>query len=601
MSKDPKRTRPVYDLLESIEDGDYVIPHFQRGYEWTPSMVTDLLISIVQDYFSGLLLFWQLPSTAIKEEKWDPLWGAEKSSNPVYAILDGQQRLASLYYAINGPAQKFPERNSFYMFFLDVENYLEGNYEEAIFYSYSRKYVSLDEVKQKKDEWIKDGVFPLRVLSDRKYVDGKEFNEWIRGYTQKYMKVPNDWAEYDRLRDDVREAMLRIKNYEFVTHTLGRERELADICGIFARINQKGMRLSTFDLMNAFLYPKGVSLRKLWETLDNERLKEIDSDMNEYLLRLMSLYVQEYCSSKYVYYLIPEYKIRKRDATGKVVKTSLIKSGKEFSDLWKDACEYADKAIVKLMNVGKSDFGAIKSDFIPNTTIIPVMGALLIEYEKRYKSAIPRAEFYDMLSTWYWSAVISGDYSGSSDSVMSEDYRDIKAWFGKREISAIRRVQKVNKEFIQGLNLEDCKKGSSLYNAILCIIALNKAEDFYTARVLDTGTYKEEKIHDHHIFPKSAKGYPPKLTKKFKSTKDSILNRTILLDETNESIRAKKPSEYLKIMKSELKWTTDKAKVLMEKHLISDEAFTCMKQDDYDKFIGEREKTILEKLLDSLK
>jgi len=133
------------------------------------------------------------------------------------------------------------------------------------------------------------------------------------------------------------------------------------------------------------------------------------------------------------------------------------------------------------------------------------------------------------------------------------------------------------------------------------LIALNKAEDFYTVRVLDTDTYKEEKIHDHHIFPKNATGYSIESTKKFKRTKDSILNRTLLLDETKESIRAKKPSEYLERIRSGIKGSTSKVKVLMEKHLISDEALNCMKQDNYDKFIEEREKTIKEKLANLVK
>jgi len=45
-------------------------------------------------------LFWQLPFKVREEEKWDPLWGAEKADKPSFAILDEQQRLASLYYAI---------------------------------------------------------------------------------------------------------------------------------------------------------------------------------------------------------------------------------------------------------------------------------------------------------------------------------------------------------------------------------------------------------------------------------------------------------------------------------------------------------------------
>ena len=62
------------------------------------------------------------------------------------------------------------------------------------------------------------------------------------------------------------------------------------------------------------------------------------------------------------------------------------------------------------MNVGKNDFVAIKNDFIPNTTIIRVMGPILREYEQQQRT-ISEDEFCDMRSKWYWSTVISEDRS----------------------------------------------------------------------------------------------------------------------------------------------------------------------------------------------
>jgi len=596
MGKDPKTFKTLDELMKSVDNGEFVIPNFQRGYEWTPSMVTDLLVSVIQEYYTGLLLFWEPDPKVFREEKWDPLWGVEPAINPTLAILDGQQRLASLYYAIYGPLRKFPTRDSFYVFFLDLKKYLEGNFEEAIFYRFFANYIKLKNLRERKEEWIASGVLPLRILSDRKYVDSKEFSEWLRDYTKKLMKNPADTIEYDKIRDEIRDAVYKILNSEFVTHTLGKERELPDICSIFAKINQKGMKLSTFDLINAFLYPKQISLRKIWESLDNEPLKNVDSNMNEYLLKLMSLYKQEYCSSKYLFYLIPGYKAKKKNENGQVSELVLIERGDQFLELWNDACKYASKAIEKIMNVGKNDFGAIKYDFIPNTTIIPVMGALLLAYERQYQATISEKEFNDILFRWYWSAVVSGDYSGSSDSVMSEDFRDIKSWFSKKDISVIRRINKVTTDSVDGLDLKRSEKGSTLYNCLLCLIALNNAEDFYTTRILDTGTYTESRIHDHHIFPKKGQGYSPEKTKKFSQTQDSVLNRTLLLDATNEDIKAKRPSQYLKEVLSKLNGDTGKLRTLMERHLISEAALDCMWKDNYDEFIEEIEKTMKQRL-----
>lgn len=600
MVKDPEPRKLLGDLLRSVDEGEFVIPHFQRGFEWTPGMVSDLLVSIIQDYFTGLVLFWEFEPALFKKEKWDQLWGTHTAEIPTLAILDGQQRLASLYYALYGPAKKFPTRDSYYTFYIDLRKYLQGDYEECIYYRYYSNYVPVEKIKNDRDKWIEECVLPLRIISDRKYIDSNEFNEWTRGYARKLAKDSKDMNEYDALRDAVKGAAYKILDYEVLTHTLGKDRELPDICGIFAKINQKGMKLSTFDLMNAFLYPKDISLRKNWDAFENEDLKKADSNMNEYLLKLISLYKQGYCSSKYIYYLIPDYKIKKRDEEGKFTELVLVNSKDEFVKLWNDACEYAGDALERIMNIGKNDFGAVKSDFIPNTTIIPVIGAIMLFYDKNYTKAISKEEFDNMLNKWYWSAVISGDYSGSSDSVMSEDFRDITTWFEKKDISKIRRINKVNEQFVKGLNLRTYDKGSTLYNCLLCSIALNKAEDFYTTRTLDTGSFREERIHDHHIFPKKAEGYPKETTKDFSTYHDSILNRTLLLDETNHSIEASRPSQYLEEIKKVTGGDRTKLKSLMEKHLISNDALEFMEKDNFDNFIVEREKTMKQKLLSFL-
>ena len=59
MSENPGMEK-VEDLLKYINSGSYVIPYFQRGFEWQPSMVCDLFESILQEYYTGLILLWEL-------------------------------------------------------------------------------------------------------------------------------------------------------------------------------------------------------------------------------------------------------------------------------------------------------------------------------------------------------------------------------------------------------------------------------------------------------------------------------------------------------------------------------------------------------------
>ncbi len=176
---------------------------------------------------------------------------------------------------------------------------------------------------------------------------------------------------------------------------------------------------------------------------------------------------------------------------------------------------------------------------------------------------------------------------------MSEDYRDFKAYIIEGN-SPIRRIGKVTKDFIEReLDLTTVKKGSAVYNAILCLIALQQARDFYTTRPLNTGDYINENINDHHIFPAKVEGLEPETSTTFNDTKDFILNRTLLLDETNGKIQNKLPSQYLKIILYEkLNGNEVELQKLMEAHFISSKALDYLWNDNYDAFIKEREKTI---------
>ncbi|MFQ5865800.1 MAG: DUF262 domain-containing protein, partial [bacterium] len=158
-------TDKVEDLLKNVHDGSFVIPYFQRGFEWQPSMVCDLFESMLQNYYTGLILLWDLRQEEAISEKWDPIWGAELKNTPSRAILDGQQRLSSLYYAIYNPKKTFPNRKSFYLFFLDLNKVLNSDFEESITYRFYFSYQSWNNIVKYKNGWTETGIIPICVLS----------------------------------------------------------------------------------------------------------------------------------------------------------------------------------------------------------------------------------------------------------------------------------------------------------------------------------------------------------------------------------------------------------------------------------------------------
>lgn len=570
--------KSVKTFIDEIKKGDYVIPHLQRDFEWQPNMVSDLFKSILHDYYAGTILLWALSDKERELNMWDPLWGTEKRDKPTKAILDGQQRLSSVYYALCAPKELFPNRTTFYYFYINLDETFAGNEDESITYFHPKAHKSIDSFKKEKKKLIEQGLFPLCLLSDENFLRSQEYQDWIIEYVEKKKqegKLANDITSLT-----VSEKIKSILTYCFLTETL-EKKELKEICTIFANINSKGLRLSIFYLMNAFLYPYNIEIKKEWEKLDNEKLKEIDSDMKVYLLKLISLVKQKYCSSRYLYNLVPGQKIKDKEGKERI----LVKDSVEFMKYWNSAIKYSEKARKKIMNSGQDDFGAIKSIFIPNTTLVPVLGGLMFFYDSSLKERIPENAFYSKIKKWYWCAVLSQDYSGSSDSVMAKDFSDMQKWL-LDDSQVPERVRKIGKDFIDtSINFLKIKNtNNSQYSAILNLLALNLARDFYTGRPVNSGDFSLDKIHDHHIFPKKCglQISPDKI--------DSILNRTLIYDETNGGINNKKPSEYYEIMLKKL-GSAEKVQEMMESHLISPEALEFFKNDDFENFIKERERT----------
>lgn len=257
--------------------------------------------------------------------------------------------------------------------------------------------------------------------------------------------------------------------------------------------------------------------------------------------------------------------------------------------MWRQAGKFAEKARKKIMNTGTADFGAVKANFIPNTTLLPVLGSILWLHERMPEDA----SFRKLLSRWYWSAVLSEDYSGSSDSVMAKDFREWRKWIETDQSeSHIERLKQVSKQFVEEIDFTAVGRGSSRYNAVICMLALLGAQDFYESQAVGNMDYSGERIDDHHIFPTGAAGeFSTETSKRFSKLKDCILNRTLLLDQTNQKIRKKKPSGYISEM---IRRHGDEQKVIMifASHLISPQAYDYMKKDNFDGFVLEREKTI---------
>lgn len=577
-------------LVNYLRDGRFVIPDFQREFEWKPWDLRELMRSIFLDYYIGSLLLWKGKPENFDALSCEPVYGYQGTGKPEYIVLDGQQRLTAIYYAFLAPDVPLPNRSNRFFYFVHVDKFMVEEYDQAFGYEWlTRRWAK---VLQNKEAQYASHLFPFSVIG----ATGWELPNWVQGY-ETFWKNEASEAEASGDAEAIKRARNNAANAkEFGEHLQGitgqyqisyieLDKDLAvdKVCDIFTQINSRGIRLDVFDLVNALLKPKGLRLKQMWRDA-SPRLDAVETEkMNVYILQVMSIIRQGYCSPKYLYFLMPGQEKSVRDPDGTRRKEVLIPNIVDFELRWNAGVDALEGVIKVLMH--PQEYGAVSSSFLPYVSILPVFAAL-----RTYSKTIPAARQLDArrkLRHWYWASVFNNRYSGSVESTSARDFLDLKAWFDDdtAEPSLIA-------EFAQRFrNLDfrkETKRGTSVYNGIFNLLVLQGARDWMTGDVPQHGD-----LDDHHIVPDSwgKKNVKGGLT-------NSILNRTPLTADTNRHvIAARLPNAYLPELINQSGESTVRA--VLESHFISPTAFDILLRDpfspdDFEAFIAERQRTLQE-------
>ena len=253
----------IKEAIASIEDGDYVLPAIQREFVWNTDQIVTLFDSLMRDYPISTFLFWQVKAKDVGKFKFYSFLrdyhernqthndeATLSGKNDIIAILDGQQRLTSLYLALRG---SYASKLSYYRKTSD--------------YAYPKKRIYLNLLRHSE---AVDQEYDFQFLSDE---DAKEVSSdclWFRvGDILEFDNVSDvlEWA-YDKLEDlnDSLDEPLSKEVKKFARVTLNtlykvtceddtlnffleKGEELDKVLQIFIRINQGGTKLSYSDLL----------------------------------------------------------------------------------------------------------------------------------------------------------------------------------------------------------------------------------------------------------------------------------------------------------------------------------------------------------------
>lgn len=577
-------------LVNRLKEGRYMIPNFQRQFEWEPWDITSLMRSIFLDYYIGSLLLWRGTEENYNALSCEHIEGYQNGGNPEYIVLDGQQRLTAIYYAFFAPDKPLPRRSTRCFYFINIDKFCEEEYEEAFDYAWSsqRTNLRLDKLELQ----YKEHIFPLSIIGR----GGWELSNWVQGYEgfwqDKVLKAQNmgSQADLDIATRNVTNGKFFSEHLKGITEQyqisyieLDRALAVDKVCDIFTQINSRGMRLDVFDLMNALLTPKGLELKKMW-TNSAPRLEFIDTNkMNIYILQVMSILTQAYCSPKYLYYLLPNQPKPVRDPDGTRRKETLITNGNEFDLLWNQAVDSLEQAIKLLKH--PQEFGAIKSKYVPYDSILPVFAALQA-YVKGIDSG-KQLNAQRKIRHWYWASIFTKRYSGSVASTSARDFLDIKEWIENDDAEPA--VIMEFKNSFKNIDLKgEVRSNTSVYNGIFNLLVLQGARDWITG-----AAPQHDDLDDHHIVPQwwGKENLDGNLI-------HTILNRTPLIGSTNRGVIGDTlPTIYL----PKLIFENGEAEVraILESHLISPKAQEILMKnpftpEDFNAFINERQMTFKE-------
>jgi hypothetical protein len=574
-------------LINYLRDGRFVIPDFQREFEWKPWDIRELMKSIFLDYYIGSLLLWKGKTENFTALSCEAVYGYEGTGKPEFIVLDGQQRLTAIYYAFLAPDVPLPNRSNRFFYFVHIDKFIADE-DDAFGYEWlTRRWAK---VLANTEAQYESHLFPFSIIGTA----GWELPNWVQGY-EKFWREKVIKAEVANDATAAKTAEIHAKNaatfgeilkgitgqYQISYIELDKDLEVEKVCDIFTQINSRGIRLDVFDLVNALLKPKGLRLKQMWRDAE-PRLDDVETEkMNVYILQVMSILRQNYCSPKYLYFLMPGEEKSVRDPDGTRRKEILIPDIADFEKRWNAAVDAIESAIKVLKH--PQEYGAVLSKFLPYVSILPVFSAL-----RAHAKTLPAARQLDArrkLRHWYWASVFNNRYSGSVESTSARDFIDLKTWFEEDAAEP-----PLISEFAQRFrNLElrkETKRGSSVYNGVFNLLVLQGARDWMSGDVPQYGD-----LDDHHIVPDS---WGKKHIKGGLS--NSILNRTPITAESNRNvIRARLPNEYLPELIKQSGESTVRG--VLETHFISPIAFNILLRDpfgsdDFEAFIAERQRTI---------
>ena len=553
----------ITELIECIHKGKIQLPDFQRDWIWDDNHIRALISSIVAAFPIGAAMFLSCGNLQVKF-KCRAVEGAPSLNNePETLILDGQQRLTSIYaslYSKNVVMTKSDKGKSVRRFYyIDIEKSLDSSVDKidaiisvpedkVIRTDFNRK-IELDVSSAEKE--FENQMFPLNIVFDT-----SAKSSWRLGYYQHYNF---DGEIIARLAKFESEIVEKISSYTIPVIFLDKETSKEAVCQVFENVNTGGVSLTVFELMTATFATENFQLRDDW----NKRRKKIFSD--DILNVVTATDFLTACT------LLVSYK---RGGTVSCKKKDVLNL--KLAE-YKDNADELTNGFICAKKFLKSERIFSGRDLPYTTQLIP----LSVIFALTTTNNLIGSNVKDKISQWYWCGVFGELYAGETESRYANDVKDVMNWINNESLPDT--VQSSNFNPLRLLSLQT--RQSAAYKGIMALIMKNHCKDFLTGDEMDFVLYENEKVDIHHIFPRR---YCEKCNYD-KLKWNSIINKTPLTAKTNRVIGGNAPSQYIKKIEQSVNHEN------LRKYLVSHWIFfSDLVTDNFNSFIVCRARYILD-------
>ena len=565
-------------LLIEVKNGKMQLPEFQRSWTWDNDRIVGIIASLSQGYPMGAIMRLQYGNPDIKF-KYRTIEGVEGiTAVPEFLVLDGQQRLTSIYQAIfsdkpvNTTTDKGKEIRRFY--YLSMRKCLDDNedrYDAVVSVPEDRKIkenfdrdIRMDLSSQLKE--YEQKMFPVNIV-----FDSIALRKWNFGYMMYYQGNAEALEMLDRFQSEVTDT---ISLYKLPVITLNKMTPREAVCKVFENVNTGGVPLTVFELVTAMFATHDFDLRHDWlackekirginDTLRTDLLDGIDETTFLTAVTLYTSYINKLAGKT------GSISCKKKDVLALEYDDYVVNRDKVILGF-----QLAREFLLKYQCVFRKRDLPYTTQLIPLTVICAIIG----------KSECNNANTIKRLTKWYWCGILGEMYGGANETRYANDVEDMVDEIGGKA----NPQRTVNSAFFSSTRLLTLQtRGSAAYKGIMALLYKEKCRDFMSNITIDIVNSMLQSPDIHHIFPEA---YCEKNGIK-KSKYNSIVNKTPILPETNRSIGGNAPSIYTKaIMKKVSGLSEEELKNRIESHFIN---YNELIADDFDSYFVARAKSLL--------